>query len=216
MERREPVRAAIAANCLSFIQEDGKYRRNTSLNLLTNVFRMKPKIHAILTVLLFTALTGCTSVQRYLSPSSTQQSESWLVTRISDGDTLVVERNGQEQKLRLCGVDAPEKDQPLGDEARRLLQDLIPESDQVEVVPIEEDRYGRTVAEVFAVNVDGGGEISIQEELLKAGLVWVYPRYVDGCPNGEIFKRAEAIARGQRRGVWSGQHTPPWEYRKNR
>lgn len=149
-----------------------------------------------------------------LSPdvSELPQTETWLVVRVSDGDTIVVGRNGQEEKIRLCGVDAPEKDQPLDDQSKNYLTQLLSEQNgEVGIVPVERDRYGRLVAEVFLL---GEPEKLVQEELLKAGMAYVYPQYVDGCWNGAVMKAAEAIGQSQQVGVWSGDYQKPWEFRQ--
>jgi len=139
-------------------------------------------------------------------------SEQWEVTKVSDGDTLTVRKGSEEQKVRLCGVDAPEKAQPLGMEAKAKLQQLVDDAGgKVAIVPVNRDRYGRTVAEVFLMSEP---EQSAQQELLTAGMVYVYPQYIDGCPNATGFRMAEAIAQGQKVGVWAGEYERPWEYRK--
>jgi len=139
-------------------------------------------------------------------------SEQWEVTKVSDGDTLTVRKGSEEQKVRLCGVDAPEKAQPLGMEAKAKLQQLVDNAGgKVAIVPVNRDRYGRVVAEVFLMTEP---ELSAQQELLTAGMVYVYPQYVDGCPNATGFKMAEAIAQGQKVGGWARNDQRPWEYRK--
>ena len=69
---------------------------------------------------------------------------------IYDGDTLRLIGNNEELKVRLCGIDAPEKEMPLGIESRDYLRSLIAKGDgTVYLVRAGEDRYGRTVAELF-------------------------------------------------------------------
>jgi endonuclease YncB( thermonuclease family) len=139
-------------------------------------------------------------------------SEQWEVTKVSDGDTLTVRQGSKEQKVRLCGVDAPEKAQPLGMEAKAKLQQLVDAAGgKVAIVPVDRDRYGRTVAEVFLMTEP---EQSVQQELLTAGMVYVYPQYIDGCPNATGFKMAEAIAQQGEVGVWAKSYERPWQYRK--
>ena len=75
---------------------------------------------------------------------------------IYDGDTLRVERGGQELKIRFCGTDSPEIEQPGGVEAREHLRSLVAQGDgAIGVVAIEKDRYGRTVADLFVIRLDG-------------------------------------------------------------
>jgi micrococcal nuclease len=134
---------------------------------------------------------------------------------VHDGDTLRVTLNGKELKIRLCGIDAPESSQPLGEQSRDYLESLLV-SGQVIVVPVEKDRYGRTVAELFLPSQQGGEEMHINSEMLMAGMAYVYPQYVDGCPNGDVLKRAEAVGQEAKVGVWAGKHQRPWEYRNGR
>ena len=133
----------------------------------------------------------------------------YTVVGITDGDSLTAVAGGKEEKIRLCGVDAPERQQPLGSEATERLRTLV-EGKAIAVTETDRDRYGRLVAEVF---IPGEPEVFIQEELLKSGSVYVYPQYVGNCPNGDGMKVAEAIGQEQKAGVWSGSYERPWVYR---
>jgi endonuclease YncB( thermonuclease family) len=142
------------------------------------------------------------------------QTEIWQLVRVTDGDTIVVKQGMKEEKIRFCGIDAPEQAQPLGDKSTAYLSQLLSEANgKIGIVPVERDRYGRLVAEVFVL---GTPEKFVQEELLKAGMAYVYPQYVDGCWNGTAMKAAEAIGQEQKAGVWSGNYQKPWEFRKQR
>lgn len=141
------------------------------------------------------------------------QSEEWQVVRVSDGDTIVVRQGLQEEKVRFCGIDAPEKEQPMGDQATAYLQQLINEADgNVLISQTDRDRYGRMVGEVFTVSATG--EKLLQEELLQAGMVYVYPQYIGSCPNAQPMHMAETIAQQNKAGVWSSEQQRPWEYRQ--
>jgi endonuclease YncB( thermonuclease family) len=119
---------------------------------------------------------------------------------IYDGDTLRVLCQGEELKIRLCGIDAPEKAQAGGMASRDYLRGRLPDHSLVRVHAIEKDRYGRTVAEIFV------GERFINAEMVKAGHAWHYRRYSGNCPNrGEIVRAANST---QLTGM------PPWEFRK--
>jgi micrococcal nuclease len=150
-------------------------------------------------------------------------SENWSVVKVADGDTITIRSGGKTKKIRFCGIDAPETKhglqpgQPLGNEARDKLRSLVAlAKNQVSIIPVESDRYGRTVAEVMA-NVSGpwGQEMSFQEELLKGGFAYYYKQYASNCPNHSAFAKAEEIAIASRAGVW-GQPglEKPWDYRK--
>jgi endonuclease YncB( thermonuclease family) len=149
-------------------------------------------------------------------PSVPVSNTEWgTIVSVSDGDTLKVMLDGEEIKVRLCGVDAPEKAQPMGEESKAFLEKLVQNAGgKVGIVETDTDRYGRMVAEVFFVL--GETEQSAQEELLKAGMVYVYPQYVGGCPNGEVFERVEAIAQKSKAGVWARNDQRPWDYRRDK
>jgi len=145
-------------------------------------------------------------------PRQMPQTETWQLARVTDGDTIVVKQGNQEEKIRLCGIDAPEKAQPLGSQSAAFLTKLLNEApDKIGIVPVERDRYGRLVAEVVVL---GKEEKSVQAELLMQGMAYVYPQYVDSCWNGDVMKRAEAIGQEQKAGVWAGNYQKPWDYRK--
>ena len=144
-------------------------------------------------------------------------SKTCTVVRVSDGDTMVVDCNGSEEKIRFCGIDAPEKTQPLGEESRNNLQRLVNEAgNRAIVVPIETDRYGRTVAEVFTLFPGDRGKFLNGEQVL-AGLAYHYTRYSSRCLNRDAIATAEEMAQQKRVGVWDGKrYQTPWDYRKAR
>lgn len=143
------------------------------------------------------------------------QSERRRVLSVHDGDSITLEARWGKEKIRLCGVDAPELSQNLGVQSRDNLRSLIAAAgNQVIVTPIEKDRYDRTVAEVFVVMGDGK-EKFLQEEQLGAGLTRVYPAFVANCPNREVLEQAEEMAKAKSLGVWGDLSSiPPWEWRK--
>jgi endonuclease YncB( thermonuclease family) len=149
-------------------------------------------------------------------------SENWTVTNVADGDTITVRQTtGQEMKLRLACIDAPETPkpgkpgQPLGQEAKQKLSALVAAANnEVMVIPIEKDKYGRTVAEIMSRGKDGV-EVSFQEEMLKSGMSFLYRQYAKNCPNVAAFEQAEKIAIASKAGVWSNPTLErPWEYRR--
>lgn len=148
-------------------------------------------------------------------------SERWQVVSVADGDTLTVSSRGKKEKLRLCGIDAPEvahgskAGQPLGKEATQKLRSLVGNAgNEVIVVPIEKDRYGRTVAEVFVQKPNSQEETFVNEEMTRAGLAYHYSRYSSRCVNREAIERGEAIAQSKKAGVWGGSYQKPWDFRK--
>lgn len=99
------------------------------------------------------------------------------MVRVIDGDTIVAKRDGQEERVRILGIDAPEvaRDGESGEkcatEATALTEELTADADVVVVADpsqAETDRYGRTLAYVEADGQD------VSAELLSAGLAQVY------------------------------------------
>jgi endonuclease YncB( thermonuclease family) len=149
-------------------------------------------------------------------PSETTSQRCEVVDgSVYDGDTFRVKCDGKEQKIRLCGIDAPETKQPLGIESRDYLRSLVAKaSNKVIVIEMDRDKYNRTVAEVLFDTPEG--EQSVQEEMLTAGMAYHYKQFSGNCHNADVFDTAEEIGKSQQRGVWKlpngGQR--PWDYRK--
>ncbi len=134
-------------------------------------------------------------------------------TKVSDGDTIAVDCDGEKLKLRFCGIDAPESRQPLGAESKALLSKLV-ENKQVIVRPMEKDKYDRTVAEVSVKVGDDEYAHNVNIEMVKSGMAYHYKQYSSSCPSREAIASAEDFAKDKKLGVWSGDYEKPWEYRK--
>ena len=144
-------------------------------------------------VLLLLALTGSTLA------------EQLKVVSISDGDTFTgLDSQNRQVKVRLHGIDAPEKAQAFGNVSRKALGDLI-EGKTVEIQQVDKDRYGRVVANVHV------GSTHVNRELVAKGLAW---RYVQYDKKGD-FTQVEQAAKTARKGLWGDANpVPPWEWRK--
>ncbi len=134
---------------------------------------------------------------------------------VHDGDTIRVERQGQTLKIRFCGIDAPELKQPQGEQARNYLRSLLNQSDnQVQLNPVDTDRYGRTVAEVFRRS--HGKLLNVNAEMAEGGWAYYYASYARNCPQRSAIAAAEALAKQQKLGVWKNpKAVRPWDWRKN-
>lgn len=92
-----------------------------------------------------------------------------LVVAIADGDTLTArcgEPGAYEQvKVRIAGIDAPEKAQPFGQRSRQALADLC-HRETATIRSTTKDRYGRTVADVQCQGQDVG------RTQVAAGMAW--------------------------------------------
>jgi micrococcal nuclease len=163
-------------------------------------------------------LSGISSPKPYITRfTTTSVSEYWQILDVHDGDTIKVKKGKITERIRLCGIDAPEISQALGKESRDYLRQLISAKSEVQISISGTDRYNRKIGEIFL------GEKFINEEMVKAGMAYHYSQYSKNCPNaislknGEAMPAAsEAIAQQQHLGVWNGNYEKPWEYRKNK
>jgi endonuclease YncB( thermonuclease family) len=131
---------------------------------------------------------------------------SGMVVGISDGDTITVLHGGKGEKIRLYGIDTPEKGQAFGKKAKQFTSKTV-YGKTVKVETKDTDRYGRTVALIFT---DGQ---SLNEALVKNGFAWVYRKY---CIEAfcEDWLNLEIVARYGKIGLWSEPNPiPPWEFR---
>ena len=134
---------------------------------------------------------------------------SGKVIGVADGDTITVLRDKQPQKIRLYGIDCPEKRQPFGNRAKQFTSELVFVK-VVEIEPVATDRYGRTVAFVRVEN------ITVNEELIKEGLGWVYMRYCK-LPLCAEWQGLQLAAQLEKRGLWGDSvHVPPWKFRRQK
>lgn len=155
------------------------------------------------------AVTVPTAPKQATQPSPVTTTSSATVISTGDGDTLRINQQGQAVTVRLACVDSAESDQPSGKAAADRLRQLLPAGQVVEIRPVDTDRYGRTVAEVYVA----GQSINLQ--LVQEGMAVVYTEYLDGCPDSrEQLLSAEQAARSARLGFWA-QENPvmPWDWR---
>lgn len=130
------------------------------------------------------------------------------VVGLSDGDTVEVLREGKSVRVRLYGVDTPERKQPFGSRARQFSSDLVFRQ-TVTITIRDTDQYGRLVGDV---RIPDGR--SLNEELVRSGLAWWYRTY---APNETQLAQLEAQARAEQRGLWADlEPIPPWQWRKQR
>ena len=141
------------------------------------------------------------------------QADQWRgkVVGIADGDTLtLLDANHRQHRIRLDGIDAPEKSQPFGQRSRQSLAQLAHGQEAVADCP-KVDRYGRDVCRVTVNGIDVG------LEQVRRGLAWHYVRYArEQSPQDRVeYAHAEEKARAERSGLWSTRDpTPPWDYRR--
>ena len=140
-----------------------------------------------------------------LAASNVNADFSGEVVGVIDGDTIDVKHNGRSERIRLHGIDAPEKSQAFGRSSKRAASDLAFGED-VTVIEHGRDRYGRTLGEVILPD-----DRSLNQEMVRNGHAWRYRKYSDDA----ALDRLERSARQSNRGLWQDDDaTPPWEYRK--
>jgi micrococcal nuclease len=126
------------------------------------------------------------------------------VVSITDGDTLeVLTDSKQLVKVRMDGIDAPEKDQPFGQSAKSALSTAA-FNREVMVISSDKDKYGRTLGKVFV----GGSDLN--KTMVSNGMAWQYVEF----NSDPVLAFAEKSARQSRRGLWSQPNPiPPWVWR---
>jgi endonuclease YncB( thermonuclease family) len=135
------------------------------------------------------------------------------VVGVSDGDTVtVLTAENRQFKIRLSGIDAPEKKQPFGAHAKQTLARQL-FGQPVVVEWSKTDRYGRIVGKI---EVDG---VDANLEQIREGSAWVYTQYLRelSAADRKLYREVEQQARSQRAGLWHDAHPePPWEWRKEK
>ena len=156
------------------------------------------------------------------------------VTQVLDGDTIGIrDRNNTTFRVRLQGMDAPEKTQAYGPEARQLLTKLTLNHD-VEIIWNAKDSYGRIIGKVTIVrscpscpryklaNQDGtcsagDCEKDVCLQMISEGLAWHFKKYEQSqsLEDRELYNATEKSVRQQQKGLWADPNRqPPWDYRQ--
>jgi endonuclease YncB( thermonuclease family) len=133
------------------------------------------------------------------------------VVAVADGDTIKILSEGVQHKIRLSGIDAPEKSQLFGNQSKQSLADMVFRK-TVAVEYNKRDKYNRIVGKVLLDRND------INIEQIKHGLAWHYKKYEkeQELADRSIYANEEYIARQGKRGLWAeSKPIPPWEFRKN-
>ncbi|EBM5962871.1 thermonuclease family protein [Salmonella enterica] len=135
------------------------------------------------------------------------------VTRILDGDTLDIREDSSLIRVRLADIDAPEKNQPFGQRSKQMLTELVRNAQDIRIQATGEDRYGRTLANVYVKKCQPQClAYQVNEELIKNGMAWAY-RY-HGHATNSAMEQLEMRAREEKRGLWSVPGAiEPWRHR---
>lgn len=135
------------------------------------------------------------------------------VVGVADGDTVtVLDGANTQHKIRLSGIDAPEKKQAFGTRSKQSLSDLVFDK-QVTVETDKKDKYGRDVGKILLTGQD------VNLEQVTRGFAWHYKQYEreQSANDRKLYVFAEHGARADRRGLWAdAEPVPPWEFRHNK
>jgi endonuclease YncB( thermonuclease family) len=135
------------------------------------------------------------------------------VIKVADGDTVtVLDQSDQQHRVRLTGIDAPERHQAYGSESTESLIGLV-YLKKVIVQSSGKDRYKRVLGKILLEGLD------VNLEQVKRGFAWHYKQYEkDQTSEDQIsYAQAEVLARQQQLGLWVLESPiPPWEYRRGR
>ena len=119
------------------------------------------------------------------------QLEAVIVSRVIDGDTVELSDG---RKVRLYGIDAPEKDQPYGSTSSGYLADFLDDT-PVELEIVTVDRYGRTVGRLAA----GTPRADVQLQMVCGGHAWWYEQY---AKRDYALRDCQESAKGRNIGLW--------------
>jgi len=133
-----------------------------------------------------------------------QEMPSFKVIGIIDGDTYDILDGKKVIRVRMDGIDAPEKGMPYNKVSKKYLSDLIYDK-IIQVKMGEIDKYGRTIAQTYLLD---GTDVSL--EMIRAGLAWHFKKY----SSNEQYSKTEVDARENKLGLWKESNPiSPWEVR---
>jgi endonuclease YncB( thermonuclease family) len=133
------------------------------------------------------------------------------VIKVVDGDTItILDANNEQFKIRLSGIDAPEKNQAFGNVSKQSLSEMIA-GKEVKVAYNKRGRYGRIIGKVLLNNED----VNLMQ--VKRGLAWHYKQYEreQEVDDRALYAQEEYLAQKERIGLWNDNNPiPPWDFRK--
>jgi endonuclease YncB( thermonuclease family) len=135
-----------------------------------------------------------------------------VATEVPDSDVLLLKlTDGEQKRIRLNGIDAPELQQGSGTKSREQLESLV-RGRRLRVVTQGEDRTGQIIGDVYVRISEGGPETLLNLELVERGWAWHFVRF---APDNRVLAEAEQRARAGKKGLWS-EPSPlaPWDWRR--
>jgi len=185
---------------------------------IRRIFRHSLVGQVLAVILLSTTLVvGCNRTPQEAPPAG-----PYHIIELFDGDSFNLKAaNGATVRIRIAGIDAPEKKQPYSLKAKESLRALLSDGD-ITLDPIKRDRFDRWVANV----VMAPQAIDVGLVQIERGYAWFFVRYKDDLSESRqrLYAEAEREARRQRIGLWAGisasQNNPelapeePWRFRE--
>ena len=154
----------------------------------------------------FRTSIGCAVIFLLLGTPLEAADYSGRVVGVIDGDTIEVLNGHHAERIRLSGIDCPEKGQAFGQRAKQAASALV-FGKKVTIQTHGYDKYKRTLGDVFLS--DGK---NLNQELVRQGFCWWYRKY---APGDTVLEGLENEAREARKGLWADPAPiPPWEWRK--
>ena len=148
-----------------------------------------------------------------LSPVALAEAYTGIVVGVADGDTItVLDEHKTQHRVRLMGIDAPEKKQAFGTVSRQHLASLVFKQ-LVVVETTKVDRYKRQIGKVKV------GSTDVNLEQVKSGFAWHYKKYQreQTAMDRALYAEAEEAAQQKRVGLWSDKEpVAPWDFRRER
>ncbi len=146
-----------------------------------------------------------------VSIAASADSLTGKVVKVTDGDSItVLDSTNTQHRIRLQGIDAPERKQAFGNASRKHLASLVA-GKTVTVKWDKRDRYGRIVGFVL---VDG---LDVNLVQVKTGMAWFYRYYQKELSreNRKLYAQAEDEAGANKKGLWQDKNPMlPWEWRR--
>ena len=135
------------------------------------------------------------------------------VIKVTDGDTVnVLTSDNETHKIRLSGIDAPEKNQAFGNRSKQALADLI-DGKMVTVEYNKLDKYQRLVGKITF----HGQDVNLRQ--INLGLAWHFKKYEkeQDVEDRSIYANAEYLAQRDKVGLWyDANPIAPWDFRKQK
>lgn len=148
----------------------------------------------------------------YLLFSSTLVAQNYTgtVIKVTDGDTVIVLEGTTKHRVRLIGIDAPERSQEFGPQATQYLSGLVLNQPVDVQANVNKDLYGREIGKLLIRGLD------VNLQMIKGGYAWWFEAYKQSqsAMDQKNYKDATLVAQGAKSGLWTASKPQaPWEFR---